>query len=128
MGTLLRDMPLFVEVARQKSFSKAAENLDMYTSTLSRRIAGLEKEMGVPLFLRNTRNVELTGSGKTLLERCEYILTETDNAREVVVGNMTKAGRAGSAVHAGIRVPLRAARRVQPLRLGVARHPAEHQF
>ena len=89
MSTLLRDMPLFVEVAKQKSFSKAAENLDMYVSTLSRRIAGLENDLGVPLFLRSTRTVELTESGKTLFERCEYILMETDNAREAVVGNMT---------------------------------------
>ena len=89
MSTFLRDMPFFVEVAKQKSFSKAAENLDMYTSTLSRRIAALEKDMGVPLFLRNTRNVELTESGKVLMERCEFILAETEHAREAVVGNMT---------------------------------------
>lgn len=82
-------MPLFVEVAKQKHFSRAADNLDMYVSTLGRRIALLEKEMGVPLFLRNTRNVELTESGKVLLERCQYILAETDSAWEAVVGNMT---------------------------------------
>ena len=89
MNPLLRDMPLFVEVARLKSFTLAAEKLDMYVSTLSRRIAALEKEMGVPLFLRNTRNVELTTGGNLLLERCEFILEETDNAWEAVVGNMT---------------------------------------
>lgn len=90
MNPLFRDMPLFVEVARNKSFSRAAARLDMYTSTLSRRIAALEKEVGVPLFLRTTRNVELTTGGKLLLERCEFLLAEADYALESVVGNMTR--------------------------------------
>lgn len=63
MNILLRDMPLFVEVAKHKSFTLAAEALDMYISTLSRKIAQLEKELGVQLFLRSTRHVELTESG-----------------------------------------------------------------
>lgn len=90
MNPLLRDMELFVEVAKHKSFTRAAESLEMYTSTLSKRIAALEKEMGVPLFLRNTRHVELTESGGILLDRCTQILAETDHAYETVVRNMTK--------------------------------------
>ena len=90
MRPLLRDLPLFAAVASCKSFSKAAEQLDMYVSTLSRRIAILEKEMGVPLFLRNTRTMELTESGKVLLERSEYILAEAESAWEAVVRNMTR--------------------------------------
>lgn len=90
MNPLLRDMELFVEVAKHKSFTRAAEALDMYISTISKRIAALEKEMGVPLFLRNTRHVELTESGSILLDRCALILAETDHAYEAVVRNMTK--------------------------------------
>lgn len=90
MNPLLRDMELFVEVAKHKSFTRAAESLDMYTSTLSKRIAALEREMGVPLFLRNTRHVELTESGGILLDRCALILAETDHAYEAVVRNMTR--------------------------------------
>lgn len=82
-------MPLFVEVARQKSFAAAADKLDMYGSTLSRRIAALEKEIGVMLFMRNTRRVELTTAGSMLHERCEFILKETDSAWNAVRGNMT---------------------------------------
>lgn len=91
MNPLLRDMPLFVEVAKHKSFTLAAEALDMYISTLSRRIALLEEELGVPLFLRSTRHVELTESGRHLYERCRYILTETDTLYEEVIQNMTRA-------------------------------------
>lgn len=90
MQLLLREMPLFVETARRKSFSLAAEHLDMYASTLSRRIAALEKAMGVPLFLRNTRKVELSAAGAMLLERCERIMEETSEAWNAVVGNMVK--------------------------------------
>lgn len=85
MNGFIRDMPLFVEVARLKSFTLAAQALGIGISTLSRRIALLEKRMGVPLFLRNTRNVELTGSGKALYQRCEYLLLEAEQAYETVI-------------------------------------------
>lgn len=88
---LLRDMPLFVEVAKHKSFTLAAESLDMYISTLSRRISLLESRLGVPLFLRSTRNVELTESGKVFYDRCRYLLAETENIYEEVARNMTRA-------------------------------------
>ncbi|MDL2307319.1 LysR family transcriptional regulator [Desulfovibrio sp. OttesenSCG-928-C06] len=85
MDKLLKDLPLFVEVARRKSFSHAAEMLDMPVSTVSRRIAALERELGLPLFLRNSRNVELTESGLDFYNRCEFILNEAELAREQVV-------------------------------------------
>ena len=88
MERLLRDMPLFVEVARQKSFSRAADALDMPVSTLSRRIAGLERELGLPLFRRNSRNVELTESGKEFFLRCEFIVGEAEMAKDMVTRNM----------------------------------------
>lgn len=87
---LLRDMPLFVEVAKHKSFTLAAEKLDMYISTLSRRISILEERLGVPLFLRSTRHVELTESGRMFYDRCRYILSETENIYDEVIQNMTK--------------------------------------
>ena len=88
MEHFLGNLPLFVEVAKHKSFTQAAESLNMYSSALSRRIAALEKEIGVSLLLRNTRNVELTEAGKLLLERSYFILEEVKNTREAVVSNM----------------------------------------
>ena len=90
MHPLLKDLDVFVAAASCKSFSKAAEQLDMYVSTLSRRIAALENAMGVSLFLRNTRNMELTESGRELLERSESILAEADSAWEAVVQSRNK--------------------------------------
>ena len=90
MSALLRDLPLFVEVAKHKSFTLAAEKLDMYISTLSRRISLLEEDLGVPLFLRSTRHVEMTDSGKMLFDRCRYLLAEAENVYDEVIQNMTK--------------------------------------
>jgi len=56
----LNDMALFVEVVKVRSFRKAAEGLDMPNSTLSRRISGLEKAIGLRLLHRTTRKIELT--------------------------------------------------------------------
>ncbi|MBG0791413.1 MAG: LysR family transcriptional regulator [Desulfovibrionaceae bacterium] len=86
----LNDVPLLVEVARQKSFTKAAEILGIGVSTLSRRIKLLEERMGVLLFYRDTRNVEPTDNGAYLLDRCGYIYDEVQSAYDSVVMNMQK--------------------------------------
>lgn len=88
MREIIKDMPLFVEVARQKSFSQAAENLDIPVSTLSRRISTMEKKLGVPLLRRNSRNVELTGAGKRFFERCDFIVSDAMDACETVIQDM----------------------------------------
>ena len=49
----LSDMALFVEVAKTRSFTKAATNLAMPTSTLSRRISQLEQHLGLRGVCRN---------------------------------------------------------------------------
>ncbi|GAB6037562.1 LysR family transcriptional regulator [Fundidesulfovibrio butyratiphilus] len=86
----LKDIPLLVEVARQKSFTNAAEILGIGASTLSRRIKLLEERMGVLLFYRDTRHVELTDNGASLLDRCGFILDEVQKAYDSVVMNMQK--------------------------------------
>ena len=90
MKNLLRDMPFFVEVAKQKSFTQAADILEMPVSTLSRRISAMEKTLGLPLFNRNSRNVELTDSGKIFYERCDFIVSDALEAVEAVTQNMSK--------------------------------------
>jgi DNA-binding transcriptional LysR family regulator len=87
---LLNDLPLLVEVARQKSFTRAADTLGIGVSTLSRRIKLLEERMGVLLFYRDTRNVEPTDNGAYLLDRCGFILDEVQSAYNSVVMNTQK--------------------------------------
>lgn len=84
MRKFLADMPLFVEVAKRKSFTRAADVLTVPLPTLSRRIAELERSLGARLFYRNSRKVEVTEAGKMFYERCESILSEAENAKEEI--------------------------------------------
>ena len=59
----LNDMALFVEVVQANGFNRAAAKLGIPRSTLSRRIAALEDALGLRLFNRSTRRLELTGAG-----------------------------------------------------------------
>jgi DNA-binding transcriptional LysR family regulator len=79
---LFRSMQIFVEVARKKSFRGAAENLEIPNSTVSRRIAELEKDVGLRLFERSTRSVSLTDAGKLYFDNCERIIEYARLARE----------------------------------------------
>lgn len=78
----LRDMSLFVEVARARSFRRAAEVLGMPSSTLSRRIQALERTIGLRLLHRTTRRIELTEAGQLYFERSRRIVEEARLAHE----------------------------------------------
>lgn len=78
----LNDMALFVEVVKAKGFVRAAEAIGMPSSTLSRRISGLEKSIGLRLLNRTTRRVELTEAGQIYFERCKRIVEEATLAHE----------------------------------------------
>ena len=86
MPNNLNDIALFVAVVKAKSFRKAADLLDMPTSTLSRRVSHLEKSIGVRLLHRTTRQIELTELGKTYFARCQAIIVQVENAHEELSG------------------------------------------
>lgn len=79
---LLNDMALFVEVVKARSFRRAAEIIGMPNSTLSRRISGLEKAIGLRLLHRTTRRIEVTEAGQLYFERCKRIVDEARLAHE----------------------------------------------
>jgi DNA-binding transcriptional LysR family regulator len=79
---LLNDMALFVEVVKARSFRRAAETIGVPNSTLSRRISGLEKAIGLRLLHRTTRKIELTEAGQIYFERCRRIVDEARLAHE----------------------------------------------
>lgn len=85
----LRDIALFVEVARQQSFSVASQRLNMPRATLSRRIASMERDLGVQLLKRTTRHVELTTVGLRYFERCCKLVDEARMAQEALRGEDT---------------------------------------
>ena len=81
----LSDIALFVEVAKRRSFSRAAEALGMPNSLLSRRISRLERAVGVTLLHRSSRRVELTDLGRKYFEGCEKIVEDAEAAHEQLV-------------------------------------------
>src|ERR1700752_2826003 len=76
----LRQLRYFVAVAEELHFGRAAERLHISQSPLSRAIRELERDVGVVLFVRTTRRVELTEAGALLLKRSRRVLAEIDGA------------------------------------------------
>ncbi len=70
----------FEAVARHLNFRAAAEEMALTQSAVSRQIQALEEEVGVGLFLRHTRAVELTSAGSLLLMAVSQSLPRIDNA------------------------------------------------
>ena len=70
----------FEAVARHLNFRLAAEEMALTQSAVSRQIQALEDEVGVPLFLRHTRAVELTAAGMQLLQAVAQALPRIDTA------------------------------------------------
>src|SRR5258707_12651410 len=69
--TDLNSLMIFAKVVEAKSFSEAARRLKMPTSTVSRRIADLEQQLGVRLIERSTRSLRLTDVGSEVLEHAQ---------------------------------------------------------
>jgi len=67
-------------LARHLNFRLAADELALTQSAVSRQLQALEDEVGVPLFLRHTRSVELTSAGAELLRAASPSLERIDTA------------------------------------------------
>ena len=80
----LEVLKTFVEVMRQGSFAAVARNRNVDPSSISRAIAGLEKELGVRLFQRSTRKLSPTEAGILYNDRIEPLIAEIQQARELV--------------------------------------------
>src|SRR5688572_26991490 len=98
-GMDIRHFKYFVTVAKNKSFSLAAKSLAIAQPPLSRQIKDLEEELGVQLFDRSKKQIELTHSGKEFLEEAELLLKQVDRIKTRT--DMRKQGRLGR-LHVGI--------------------------
>ena len=101
-NTHLRSRPISVgqlraleAVARHLNFRAAAEELALTQSAVSRQIQGLEDDVGVTLFLRHTRAVELTSAGAQLLRAVLPSLERIDSAVRMI---RQSAGRKSVAI------------------------------
>lgn len=80
----LDDMLAFIKVVDAKSFTAAADRLNLSKSVVSRRIAELENRLGARLLNRTTRKLSLTEVGQAFYERCTRILSDLDEAERAV--------------------------------------------
>ncbi len=72
------DLLIFARVIEAGSFSRAAERIGLPKSTVSRRIAFLEEQLGERLMLRTTRRLTLTEFGQQLLDHARQVAAEVD--------------------------------------------------
>ena len=76
---------VFARVAKAGTFSEAARQLDMSTSSVSRQINALEESLGIRLFKRSTRNLVLTEAGETYLTSIDPALKQLELARRTAL-------------------------------------------
>ena len=79
-----RQLEYFVAVAQERHFTRAAKLMHVAQSGLSASIRSLERELGADLFVRSTRQVELTPAGRAFLVEARRALSATDAARDAV--------------------------------------------
>lgn len=89
-----RQLRYFMELAKCLNFTKAAMNLYIAQPALSQQIADLEKQLGVTLFIRNSRSVSLTPAGQVLLDACPEIFSKLENTQKQML--LAQAGLKGS--------------------------------
>lgn len=68
----------FIAVARHGSFSKASDTLFVTQPAISKRVAGLEDELGTQLFNRIARSISLTEAGKQLLPKAQDLVSQAE--------------------------------------------------
>lgn len=92
-GIELRQMRYFLAVADDLNFTRAAERLHLAQQALSASIRRLEEQLGVALFVRSTRKVELTAAGEVLVEGARAVVAAAMDAVERV--HQVAEGRTG---------------------------------
>ncbi len=126
-----RVLQYFLAVAREQSFTSAADYLHLSQPTLSRQLKDLEEELGKPLFIRSNRGISLTEEGLILRKRAEemmQLMRQTQD--EIAKADETTAGDVyiGAGESTVNRVLARAARKVKERCPGISFHIASGNF
>ncbi|MGF6768184.1 DNA-binding transcriptional LysR family regulator [Paraburkholderia sp. GAS199] len=116
----LRQIRYFVAVARERNFTRAAEQLHIAQPPLSRQIQLLEDELGVALLIRNTRPVRITDAGRLFYEQAIQVLGRIDQmqtaAKRIGLHQRTvlSVGFVASTLYAGLPELMRKLRQHAP--------------
>ncbi|OOY32666.1 LysR family transcriptional regulator [Thioclava sp. F36-6] len=89
----MRQLRYFVAVARERSFSRAANTLNMAQPPLSRQIQMLEAEMGAELIDRSVRPLRLSPAGRLFLKQAEQILGHAEATKVMMTRTIKSAKR-----------------------------------
>ena len=88
----LRQLRLFIEVAKHKSITKAAENMHISQPALSKTLRALEDELGMTLIIRTNKTSDLTDAGKVVLEYALRMTVLVDEMKTTLI-DMTNLSR-----------------------------------
>ena len=116
----LRHLRYFAAVAETKHFGRAAERLHLAQPALSQAVRQLEAELGTPLFIRTTRQVNLTPAGEFLREEAARVLAAVDESvrgvRRIAEGRqgLLRIAFTGTAAHTQLPRIARAVKRELP--------------
>jgi DNA-binding transcriptional LysR family regulator len=87
----LRDLECFMEIVEHRNFGRAADALGIAQPVLSRRIARLERDLGMPLFSRAQRQIDLTAGGRIFAREATAVL-----ARAAIAGRVLREASQGT--------------------------------
>ena len=93
MAFTIRQLQFFVAVAEQGSVSRAARNLSISQSSVTEAVKELESDLGVALFERHPRGLNITHKGHQFLRHATKILAGVSDARRSFEGEATSGGR-----------------------------------
>jgi DNA-binding transcriptional LysR family regulator len=120
LGMDFQQLRVFLAVAEELHFGRAAERLHLGQPPVSRLVRQLERDLGTDLFIRSTRSVRLTAAGAALVPPAQEIVATAQRARATVLaaergetGTVTFA-YAGASTHVLVGVLAREVRKVHP--------------
>lgn len=86
----LKDLQYVLAIAKYKNLSYAARNLFVTQPALSHKLSAVETELGEKLFIRNTRNVEITAAGELFCKYASEVLTAMDKLYDAFDSDASK--------------------------------------
>lgn len=80
----IKQIEYFIDLSTSLSFTKTAQHFYISQTAITKQIHNLEDELGIPLFIRDKKKVEITPEGSLFLTHAKSIMKEINNAKQVV--------------------------------------------